>query len=95
MHYTFKGELGDGHVHMTAQEYCEHKVLENIEKNKMILRKLSNNPVLTEEVKKAIRFALYRLNDNIWLRKIISDRDEEIANIKNNYIIMAKIERSK
>ena len=91
----WKGELGDGHVHMTAREYVEHKVQENIEENKMILKKLANNPILTEEVRKAVRFALYRLDDIVWLRKVIDDKNEEIENIKSRYIVITKVERSK
>lgn len=78
----WKGELADGHVHMTAQEYYEHHVAEEHEQIKQILRKAGNNPILSEEVKTAIRFAVYRLDDITWYRKRISDLQEEIENMK-------------
>lgn len=75
-HIRWKGELGDGRVHMTAKEYCEHKVSEDHERNRQILRKLSGNPILTDETRKAIRYAMFILDDNIWLRKQYMDQLE-------------------
>ena len=69
----WKGELGDGQIHMTAQEYCEHKVAEDHELKRQTLRKLSGNPILADEVRQAIRYAVYILDDNIWLRKQYMD----------------------
>ena len=77
----WKGELCDGHVHMTAVEYVEHKSREDYEKNKQVLRKLSNNPILTKEVREAIRFAVYRMDDIDWLWKINTDLRETIENV--------------
>ena len=37
----FKGELSDGHVHITAEEFCEHSVHERYEKDLAVLRKLA------------------------------------------------------
>lgn len=80
---TWKGELGDGHVHMTTMEYIDHKRRENDEKNKQYLRKLANNPALSKEAKEAIMFAVYRIDDIIWLNKLIGDLREEIKNLKD------------
>ena len=80
----WKGELGDGHIHMTATEFVEHRSREDFEKNKQALRKLANNPILSKEAQEAIRFAAYRMDDIIWQRKIISDLRETIKNIGGN-----------
>ena len=80
-HIRWKGELGDGRVHMTAKEYCEHKVSEDHERNRLILRKMSGNPILTDEIRKAVRYAIGILDENIWLRKQYMDVDEKCRNI--------------
>lgn len=80
---TWKGELSDGHVHMTAMEYIDHKRREEDEKNKLYLRKLANNPALSKEAKEAIMFAVYRIDDIIWMNKLISDLREEIKNLRD------------
>jgi len=38
---------------------------------------------------------LYRMDDIVWLRKVIDDKNEEIENIKSRYIVITKVERSK
>lgn len=65
----WKGELADGKVHMTAEEYCHHRTAEEYEKEKQLLRKIANNPILTDEARKAIRFAVYRIDDVIFWQK--------------------------
>lgn len=80
---TWKGELGDGHVHMTTMEYIDHKRREEDEKNKLYLRKLANNPALSQDARLAIMFAVYRIDDIIWLNKLISDLREEIKNLRD------------
>lgn len=80
----WKGELGDGHIHMTAAEFVEHRSLEDYERNKQMLRKIANNPILSKEAQEAIRFAVYRMDDIVWLRKINSDLKETIKNIGGN-----------
>ena len=65
----------------TAMEHAERHPNEEYEKNKQILRKLANNPILSKETQEAIRFAAYRMDDIIWLRKINSDLRETIKNI--------------
>ena len=78
----WKGELGDGHVHMTAREFCEHRTRERTEQQRQILRKVGNNPILNEETKMAVRYAVYALEDNELLRKRIEDLQEQIENMK-------------
>ena len=77
MTLRWKGELGDGHIHMTAHEYCEHKDREYMEAQKQQLRKIANNPILTEEVRKAIRYAVFRIDDAIWWRKQYEELKEQ------------------
>ena len=81
MTLRWKGELGDGHIHMTAKEFVEHRSLEDYERNKQMLRKIANNPNLSKEAQEAVRFAVYRMDDIVWLRKINSDLKETIKNI--------------
>jgi len=81
----WKGELGDGQVHMTAREYCEHKVAEDHEAKRQILRKLSGNPILTDEVRNAVRYAVNILDDNIWLRKQYMDLKQMYESYKKRH----------
>ena len=78
----WKGELADGHVHMTAHEFVEHRTKENHEKQRQILRKLSGNPILTDEIRTAVRYAVFILEDNEMYRKRISELMEQIENMK-------------
>ena len=61
MSLRFKGELCDGNVHMTAKEFYYHKFHENIEKQRIKLKKISSNPVLSDDVKATIRKQLFYL----------------------------------
>ena len=65
----WKGVLSDGKVHMTAEEYCNHKVAEDHEKRHQLLRKVGNNPILTKDVQTAVLYAVRILDENVWLRK--------------------------
>ena len=38
--------------------------------------------ILSEETKEAIRYAVFRIDDVVWLRKIIVDLREQIENMK-------------
>lgn len=58
----FKTELCDGEIHMTAEEYWRHKIKENHEKQRRVLKKLSNNPILAEEYRYVIHQALININ---------------------------------
>ena len=82
MPIRWHGELSDGHIHMTSAEYCEHKAQETDETNKQMLRKIANNPILSDEAKAAIRYAVYRLDDNIWMRNRIYELQEQCRNMK-------------
>lgn len=77
----WKGELADGHVHMTASEYCEHRTKEQHEKHRQILRKVASNPILTQEVQQAIRYAIFCLDDNEWLSQRCTELTEKCENI--------------
>ena len=57
-------------------------IIEENERFKDGLRKIANNPILNDETKEAIRFAVYRIDDVIWLRKQINDLKEQIENMK-------------
>lgn len=78
----WKGELADGEVHMTAREYCDHKTREKHEEQRQLLRKLANNPILTEDIRRTIRYAVYVLDDNEFLMKMITELHEQIDNMK-------------
>ena len=78
----WKGELCDGDVHMTAREYVDHKINERHEQQRQVLRKLSGNPILTNEIRTAVRYALYILDDNEFYAKQIADLREQIENMK-------------
>ena len=54
----FKTELCDGHCHMTAHEYSEHKRREHQYVHRKNLEKLANNPILNEEARRTIRKAI-------------------------------------
>ena len=82
MKLVWKGELGDGHVHMTAREYCEHKDKEKHERQRQALRKIANNPILSKETKEAVLYAVFQIDDNTWLRNHVLELEEEIRNIK-------------
>lgn len=82
MSIKWKGELADGHIHMTAKEFVDHKTAERDMKNLLLLRKLANNPILSEEAKEAIRYAVFRIDDVVWLRKINNHLHEQIENMK-------------
>ena len=64
----FKGELSDGHVHITAEEFCEHSVHERYEKDLAVLRKLANNPILNQEIRDAVWSAIRCYHDKIMWR---------------------------
>lgn len=85
MSLRWKGELGDGKIHMTAREYVDHHVREEHEKKRQLLRKISNNPALADDVRDAVRYAVFILEDNVLMRKICADLREQIENMKKGY----------
>ena len=70
------GMLCDDRVHMTAREYCEHKNNEDYYKHGQALRKLSGNPILTEEARKEIWYASLVYDENIRLRNYLAETME-------------------
>ena len=58
----FRGELCDGHVHMTAHEFMLHKRRENVEKQRMKLKKLANNPALADDIRETLYLQVFYLN---------------------------------
>ena len=85
MSLRWNGELGYGKIHMTAREYVDHHVQEEHEKKRQLLRKISNNPALADDVRDAVRYAVFILEDNVLLRKICADLREQIENMKKGY----------
>ena len=59
----------------------DYVTIEENERYKNALRKIANDPILNEETKEAIRFAVYRIDDVIWLRKQNKDLQEKCENI--------------
>ena len=59
----FKTELCDGHIHMTANDFVEHGVRENREKQRMKLKKLANNPALSDDVREMLNLQLFYINE--------------------------------
>ena len=68
MALRWKGELSDDRVHMTAEQYIEHRVQEQFYEEQKELRKLANNPALSNEAKKIIRKAISVYQDKIYWR---------------------------
>jgi hypothetical protein len=58
----WKGELCDGHVHMTAKEFLHHRSRVNVEKQRMKLKKLANNPAFAEDVRETLYRQIFYLN---------------------------------
>ena len=48
---------------------------------KLELQKIANSPILSAEAKQAIRFAVYRMDDIIWLKKEVKELQEKCTNI--------------
>lgn len=65
----FKGELGDGHIHINAKDLIEHNVREQHEIQRMKLRKLANNPALSEDAKEVLNTQVYYINLLEWWRE--------------------------
>lgn len=73
----FKGTLCDDHLHMTAEEYWEHKIKEDHERQKIKLRKLANNPILTDEYKKVVNAAIINIDMlEYWRKQYIKERNK-------------------
>ena len=82
----FKGELSDGHVHMTAYEIIEHNVREQYQRENAILMKLANNPAIDKEIRGVVWKAIQRSDSLLWWR-------EHYCNLREKYDRLVKGER--
>ena len=83
MPLTFKTTLCDDHCHMTAEEFCQHKIKEKDYLQRKALEKLANNPILTTEMQNVMLKAIYDLDmKNWWFDRYMQmkDRYEAIRN---------------
>ncbi len=62
LHLHFNGTLCDDHVHMTAHEYVEHKRKEHHEYQKKMLKKLANNPAISDEFRDVLWNAVWNVD---------------------------------
>ena len=73
----FKGTLCDDHLHMTPAEYREHKQKEYREKQRMALRKMANNPILSDESRNVLNQAVYNIDlIEFWRDLYIREREK-------------------
>ena len=80
MSLKFKGTLCDDHLHMTAHEYAEHKRREYHERQKTLLRKMANNPILDIEYKEALRDAAWMYDLVNWWSDRYFELKEKVKN---------------
>lgn len=78
----FKGELCDGHVHMTAKEYVDHKTREYHETQRMKLKKLSRNPALSEDVREMLDTQVYMINLLEWYREQYTELQKKYEDLR-------------
>ena len=73
----FKGTLCDDHLHMTAEKYWEHKIKESHELQRMKLRKLANNPILTDDIRHLMSLAIMNIDlMEYWRKQYIKERNK-------------------
>lgn len=65
----FKGELGDGEIHIKISDLLEHQVHERHEIQRTKLRKLANNPALSEDAREVLNAQVYYINLLEWYRE--------------------------
>lgn len=65
----FKTELCDGEFHFPPGGFLEHQVEERRWKQIQELKKIANNPILTEEVRHIIQMAIVDTNMAFYWRK--------------------------
>ena len=83
--YNFKTQLCDGRVHITAKDYIEHSVKVNHEKQRMKLKKLANNPALSDDARDILYKQIYNINLLEWWREwYIEMRDKYEELVKKN-----------
>ena len=68
MSLHFKGQLCDGEIHIKIKDLIEHNVRERHEKQRMKLKKLANNPALSEDAKEVLNTQIYYINLLEWYR---------------------------
>ena len=83
LHLHFKTELCDGNVHMTAHEYCEHKIKEHHEYQKRMLRKLANNPAINDDFRDVLWNAILNIDYMEHYRKLFQKEREQKEMEKN------------
>ena len=66
---TFKGQLADGHIHLTAEELFYHRQREHHEKQKRMLRKYANNPALSDELRRTLNDQVYYIELLEWYQQ--------------------------
>ena len=60
--FTFKTQLSDGHVHLTAHDRWVHNMKTSHEKQRIKLRKYANNPGLSEDLRSVLYWQVFYLN---------------------------------
>ena len=74
MEAKFKGELADGHVHVPAYEMIEREIETWQEKQKRILKKMANNPILDQSCRAALWKAYHDVDHGTyWRNKYVRD----------------------
>ena len=58
----FRTQLCDGNVHLLSIDAIIHNVRERYEKQRMMLKKLANNPILSEEYRQLLWMQIYNIN---------------------------------
>ena len=79
---NFKTQLCDGRVHITAKDYLEHCVSVNHEKQRMKLKKLANNPVLSEDARNVLNTQIHYINMLEWWRKQYIDLQKKYEDLR-------------
>jgi hypothetical protein len=85
--FTFKSQLCDGHVHLTAKDFIDHKVAEGHMKQQMKLKKYANNPALCEDLREMLYQQIYNINQLQWYRKEWMDLLNKYRKIRDNSTI--------
>lgn len=85
--FTFKSQLCDGHVHLTAKDFIEHKNAEFHTQQQMKLKKFANNPALSEDFRELLYQQIYNINLLQWYRKEWMDLLNKYRKIRDNSTI--------
>ena len=79
----FKGELCDGEIHIKINDLLEHQVLERHEIQRMKLKKLANNPALSDDARNVLNTQVYYINMLEWWRKQYIDLQKKYEDLQN------------